>query len=174
MARQVIVLFPLIIIAMFCGVLAKGQDDSSSLNLLVQAQVLNQEKPFENVTVRVVNSNKVTQEVSTKENGFFSLTLNFDSVYTLSFVRANYVIKTVEVDTRNMPDEDKELGYDLGMFKMTMMKLSECKNPGLYKKPIARFKYNDVSRQFVVDRSFKKEVKKRFEESDQKQDIIKF
>lgn len=159
------------------GVFSFGSDEDSvemETNLLIEAQVLNGGSSFEGVTVEVRNGNTLMKSDLTKSNGFFSIKLNFDSLYTLSFVKDGYVTKHVEVDTRNIPDEDKEFGYDLGMFKIGMLKKEVGKDYENYSKAIARFRYNDVAQIFVVDKSYKKEVKQRFEESDEKLDIIKF
>jgi hypothetical protein len=155
-----------------------GSDDDTSdveTNLLVEAQILRGSKPFKSVEVFVLNEKgKVILKDTTNANGYFSVKLNFDSVYVLAFIKENYITKKVEIDTRHMPEEDKAFGYDLGLFKLSMLQASKSVSQSLYLKPVARFRYNEVTQIFIVDRAYKKEVKKKFEEKGEKPEIIKF
>jgi hypothetical protein len=60
------------------------------------------------------------------------------------------------------------------MFKLQMLKEDDANNFRLYLKPIARFHYSEIAQIYVVDKQFKKDVKKRFEEAKEKPDVIKF
>lgn len=157
-------------------VMSYGEQDSmpKENNLLVEAQVLKGSKPFEGVIIQVFKGNEVSQEVRTNDQGYFKLVLNFDSLYKIAFSSKNYVTKFVEVDTREMPEEDRNFGYDMGLFKIGMVEINNSVDQSVYKKPLARFRYNEVAQIFVVDKVYKKEVKKRFEEKDQKPEVIKF
>jgi len=153
------------------------EDDTSGLetNLLVEAQVLKNGGPFEGVIIEVVDDKRrVVITDTTKSNGYFSIKLGFDSLYTINFKKDGFVTKRVEVDTRNMIEDDKAFGYDLGLFKISMLKKEPSTDYSIYRKPVARFKYSETAQIFVVDKKFKKEVKKRFEEKDQNPEIIKF
>lgn len=153
------------------------EDDTTGLetNLLVEAQVLQNEKPFEGVIIQVRGEKKqLIRTDTTKSNGYFNVKLGFDSVYVIHFKKEGYVTKKVEVDTRNMIEEDKAFGYDLGMFKLSMLKKEPKVDYSIYLDPVARFRYSETAQIFVVDKKYKKEVKKRFEEKDQSPEIIKF
>ncbi|MBD80161.1 MAG: hypothetical protein CL840_14705 [Crocinitomicaceae bacterium] len=150
-------------------------DTAIEKNLLVEAQVLESANPAPGVVIEVINEKGgITSKDTTKDNGYFSVKLNFDSVFVLKFKKDGYVTKMVAIDTRNMLEEDKEFGYDLGMFKLSMLKREEKKDYSLYKQPIARFSYNEIMQIFVVDKAYKKVVKKRFDDKGEKPEIIKF
>jgi hypothetical protein len=151
-------------------------EDSSSIenNLLVEAQVLLNSKPMLGVTVLVYNGDNQITTTTTADNGFFSLKLNFDSVYVLHLVHKGYVTKKVEIDTRELPEEDKQFGYDLGLFKVEMLEIQSGESYSLYDEPIARFRYSDVAQLFVVDKKFKKQVKQRFEKENKEPEVIRF
>ena len=157
------------------GVFSFGETDSIAIetNLLIEAQVLDDGKPFEGVSRGVKAGDAVLYVSKTKEKGFFKIKLNYDTLYVLEFRKLGYITKKVEVDTRNLPEVDKQYGYDLGLFKLSMLKREEGE-PSLYIDAIARFHYSEVAQIFVVDKVFKKEIKKRFEEKDEKPDVIKF
>lgn len=158
------------------GVLKIGNDAevAADTNLLIDAQVLGSGKPMANITVLVVHKGDVIREAKTRKDGFFQLKVGFDTLVTLKFSQDGYLTKLIEIDTRNMPDEDRTRGYDAGLFKLSMIKLSSEIPIGLYKKPIAKFVYDPVAVNFVMDRKYKKEVKNNFKKADVQPDIIKF
>ncbi|MGY8953836.1 MAG: hypothetical protein ACKVJP_10780, partial [Flavobacteriales bacterium] len=117
---------------------------------------------------------KVVKTDTTKPNGFFRIKLDFDSVYVIYFKKKGFVTKKVEVDTRNMVEAEKEFGYDLGLFKLSMLKKETSMDYSIYLKPVARFRYSETAQIFIVDREYRKEVKKRFKEKDQEPEIINF
>ena len=100
--------------------------------------------------------------------------MGFDTLVTLKFYKEGYVAKLIEVDTRNMLQEDRARGYDAGLFKLSMIELNNEIPIGLYKKPIAKFVYDPIAVNFVMDRKYKKEVKSTFKKADVQPDIIKF
>ncbi|UTW62529.1 carboxypeptidase regulatory-like domain-containing protein [bacterium SCSIO 12741] len=152
------------------------EDDSTALenNVLVNAQVTLKNRPFSQVEVKLYHGKTLLRETTTGEDGFFTLILEFDSLYHIKFRKEGYVTKLVEVDTREVPGEDQNIGYDLGMFKLDMIPRESGTNYDLYREPLARFMYDDISMNFVVDRKHKKSVKKRFEQENQKPDVIHF
>lgn len=158
------------------GVMKIGNSDevATDTNLLIDAQVLENGKPMFNTIIKVKHNGLVIREAQTKKDGFFQLKIGFDSIVILDFSQEGYLTKLIEIDTRNMPEEDRIRGYDAGLFKLNMIKLTPEIPIGLYKDPIARFVYDPVAVNFVMDRKYKKEVKENFKKADIKPDIIKF
>lgn len=158
------------------GVMKFGEEPEGEVdtNLLIDAQVLLDGKPKKDVIIDVVYKGETIKSTKTKSDGFFELVIGFDTLVSLKFQEEGYVTKIIEVDTRNMPEEDRVRGYDAGLFKLSMIKQDETTPIGLYKKPIARFVYDPVSFNFVLDRQYKKEVKKSFKEINAQPDVIKF
>lgn len=150
-------------------------DETEQFNVLVNAQVIKGGSPFQNVDVVLKVNGKTVRQRKTGSDGFFELILEFDSVYVIAFEKEGYIPKSVEVDTRNLPEEDRFIGYDVGMFKMSMSKIQPGVLVGPYKKPMARFVYDPRTQNFVVDRDYKKERKEDFEKLKQKEIVpIKF
>ncbi len=158
------------------GVLKIGDnlEVAGDTNLLIDAQVLENGKPMANIIVLVIHKGVVIREAETEKNGFFQLKIGFDTLVTLKFSKVGYLNKLIEIDTRNMPEEDRFRGYDAGLFKLSMIKLNDEIPMGLYKKPIAKFVYDPVAVNFVMDRKYKKEVKSKFKKVDAQPDVIKF
>ncbi|MCB0480350.1 MAG: hypothetical protein KDC83_02915 [Flavobacteriales bacterium] len=150
-------------------------EEPSNLNVLVNAQVVKESKAFQNVDVVLSVDGKTIKQQKTNADGFFELILEFDSLYLISFNKEGYIPKSVEVDTRNILEEDKEMGYDVGMFKVSMSKIVPGVLIGPYKKPMARFIYDPRTQNFVVDKEYKKERKADFQRLKQKElEPIKF
>jgi len=158
------------------GVLEIGDDSevAGDTNLLIDAQVLENGKPMANIIVLVIHKGVVIREAETEKNGFFQLKIGFDTLVTLKFSKDDYLTKLIEIDTRNMPKEDRFRGYDAGLFKLNMIKFNDEIPIALYKKPIAKFVYDPAAVNFVMDRKYKKEVKNNFKKADVQSDIIKF
>ena len=55
-----------------------------------------------------------------------------------------------------------------------MLKKETSMDYSIYLKPVARFRYSETAQIFIVDREYRKEVKKRFKEKDQEPEIINF
>jgi hypothetical protein len=158
------------------GVLKIGDDleVAGDTNLLIDAQVLEDGKPMANINVLVIYKGLVIREAETEKNGFFQFKIGFDTLVTLNFSQDGYLTKLIEIDTRNMPEEDRFRGYDAGLFKLSMIKSNDEIPIALYKKPIAKFIYDPAAVNFIMDRKYKKEVKNNFKKADVKPDIIKF
>lgn len=149
-------------------------DSLPESNLLLEAQVLLDEKPASGIRVKMLYKQKIIRSVATEENGYFRMTVGFDSLVVIEFHKPGYIVKRIEVDTQNMPAEDKSVGYDAGLFKINMLKKEQNVSEDLYAKPLARFVYDPVALNFVLDRKYKKEVKNKFKAADQKPEIIRF
>ncbi len=158
------------------GVLEFGDEPETAAdtNLLIEAQVLETGKPKSNVNIRILHNGVIINSAKTKSDGFFKLQIGFDTLVTLQFSESGYVTKLIEVDTRNMPQEDRVRGYDAGLFKLSMIRPDSDLPLGLYKNPIAKIVYDPISMNFVMDRAYKKKVKKSFKEADSKPDVIQF
>ena len=158
------------------GVLKIGVESEVAVdtNLLIDAQVLENGKPIANVFVHVIHKGVVIREAETEKNGFFQLKIGFDTLVTLEFSKVDYLTKLIEIDTRNMPEEDRFRGYDAGLFKLNMIKFNYEIPIALYKNPVARFVFDPASVNFAMDRKYKKEVKNNCKKADVQLDIIKF
>lgn len=151
-----------------------GADVSADTNLLINAQVLENAKPKSGIKVIVEHNSVPIKESITGKDGFFELVIGFDTLVQLKFADDEYITKIIEIDTRNMPDEDRGRGYDAGLFKLSMVKKTPETPLDLYKKPIARFVYDPIALNFVIDRQYKRKVKESFKKADEKPDVIKF
>ncbi len=136
--------------------------DSSGIeeNLLVNAFVLEGDQPLINAKIELLRDSILVASTRSDSTGAFRHTLEFGSDYMLLFSKPDYVSKKLQVDTRDMPAEDKNLGYDLGRFHMKLYK----KAPGMdlteYEKPVAKYVYDPAMRMFIVEKKFTKKRKK--------------
>jgi hypothetical protein len=153
-------------------------DDSKAAetNLLVYNQILSDSgRPMSDVIIRLLEGT-VTVKLDTSDSaGYFSHTIPFEGLYKLTFEFPGFVRKSIEFDTRNMPEEDKQFGYDAGKFKVRMMRPTAELPLGLYQEPMARFIYDSRYRIFVLDKAYRKERKEKFKQLKEKEHApIKF
>lgn len=141
-----------------------GKYDSNAVaNSLIidEAYVVEGEKLMKDVIVRALVNNAETAKDTTDKDGGFQFELKFDHRYILSFEKTGYVTKLVEIDLTGMPEKAKYEGYNLGRFRMTMIKYTEGMDVENYKVPVARYHYNSMTELVALDRAF---LKKRKEE----------
>ena len=123
-------------------------------NLLVSPELLEGDAPLRNAQVKVFESGNPIDSMLTDSLGKTSMELPFGGNYLLEFSRPDYVTKKLEIDTRDMPAEDKEYGYDLGRFQMRLFRKVEGMNLEAYEKPVARYVYSPTTRLFIVEKKF--------------------
>jgi len=139
-------------------------------NLLINAEVLENDQVLEDAKVYLFDNNKLVKVAVTDSNGNFQHKLDFGTYYEFKFSRAGYVSKRLAVDTRDMPDEDKETGYDLGRFKMNLFRYVNGMDTSAYSVPVAKYAFDPLQRMFLVERKYTKKRQKdlsKVEESNQ-------
>jgi hypothetical protein len=154
-------------------------DDSAPVdtNLLVRSQVLIDSTggPFAGAVVHLLEGTQRISTDTTDSIGYFTHHIPFDGLYKMVFIAPGFLRKSLEFDTRDMPDEDRKFGYDAGRFKVKMTQTKPGMPIGLLEEPIARFKYDSRYRIFAVDHKYRKERKEKFKNANQKDnDRIKF
>ncbi|MGB0391894.1 MAG: hypothetical protein ACPGD5_10000 [Salibacteraceae bacterium] len=139
-----------------------GGYDSNAIdkNLIIkEAYVVLGEKLLDGVVVNATVNGTVLYSDTTDKNGGFEFALPFDRRYILDFNKVGFVTKKVEIDLTTLPTEAKNEGYDLGRFRMTMVKYTEGMNIEDYKVPVARYRYNEVNAMVELDRAYLKKRK---------------
>ena len=77
---------------------------------------------LEGTVVVIDETGRECQRVPITENmqGKFELRLPFDHVFDLRFEREEYTAKIIVVDTKNIPPEEQEWGYEFGGFRVVL------------------------------------------------------
>ena len=139
-----------------------GGYDSNAIdkNLIIsEAYVVDGEKLLEGVLVDATVNGSVLYSDTTDKEGGFQFALSFDRRYILNFKKDGFVTKKVEIDLTTLPADAKNEGYDLGRFRMSMVRYTEGMNIEDYKVPVARYRYNEVNAMVELDRVYLKERK---------------
>ena len=129
-------------------------------NLLINAEVLENNKPLQYAKVRLYEQEKFKKVDITDSIGKFKHVIDFGSIYTLEFTKRRYVTKRLAIDTRDMPEEDKEIGYDLGKFKMNLIRYVDGMDTSAYAEPVAKYSFDALQKMFMVERKFTKKRQK--------------
>lgn len=133
------------------------------------------------VKVEVLVNNKPVDQVISGKSGKFEIKLFYEKQYQLRFSKSGYVTKLVEVDTRNIPPEEKTKGeFYTNKMLVDMIPIRECLDyADAEKQPVGRYAYDktnndielDVSDQKRVQALFNK-VKKQYHELDDLQLLV--
>lgn len=130
-------------------------------NLLVNAEVLlTNDQALQGAKVVLMESGKPNKVAVTDSLGKFQHILEFGSFYQLKFAKPGYVSKILAVDTRDMPQEDKETGYDLGRFKMYLSPYVSGMDTISYLEPVAKYAYDPLAKMFLVEKKYTKKRQK--------------
>lgn len=152
-------------------------------NLEIWGTLLKDREPLEDALITVkINDRIVKDTVRSDAKGMFAVKLEFGYTYIISFSKENYVSKKIEVVTSNIPEEDKNTGYETGGFEVELFRLLPNVDYSIYDQIIGRISYDPKYRQFTYDRKFIKkqsakikefevqlvEIQKEFEAEEQK------
>jgi tetratricopeptide (TPR) repeat protein len=139
--------------------------DSSQVvkNLLVNPELLEGDAPLWNAQVMILDDGNPVDSAYTDSAGKASFELPFGGNYTMLFMKPDYVTKKLIIDTRDMPEEDKQYGYDLGRFQMRLFRKAEGMDLEAYEKPVAKYVYSPTERLFIVERKYTKKRAKELE-----------
>lgn len=144
--------------------------DTTSIerNLIANPEVLEDDKPLEDARVELYENGHLVKTVRTDSLGKCSHVMDFGTYYTMKFAKAGYVSKILAIDTRDMPEEDKETGYDLGRFKMNLTRYVPGMDTAAYSEPVAKYAFDPLQRMFLVERKFTKKQQKKLAKVEEK------
>ena len=117
------------------------------------------------MTITVYKDGKKENVIDVGASGKFDFTLPLGYSYDLKFSQKEYVSKIVRIDTRNIPTEDRAVGF-LIEFEGTLFKYVKGFNKHILKEPIAKACFdpmtNYISFDFDYSASMQKKVDKEF------------
>lgn len=104
------------------------------------------------VRIDVMRNNKKVDEVVTAD-GSFEIALAYDEEYELRFSKEGYVTKTLVVDTRSIPAQEKQLGeFYTNSMQISMIPDKRClKTAYLRNNPVGIYRYNATDNDIQLD-----------------------
>lgn len=97
----------------------------SAQDLLITGRTLNAETsaPLAGFWIETQSENDTLTQLFFDENGAFATKVDFDKVVFLSFGSDSTQTKIIEVDTYNVPEEDKTFGFEFGTVTINLLPL---------------------------------------------------
>ena len=115
------------------------------------------------VTVTIKTNGKLFQESTTDANGNFEHKLEFDKIYRVYFSKDGFAEKFVEVDTRNVPQDQRQLNYAYRRWKVDLFRDDLDVNYGVLNRPLARVVYDPGVAGFDLDKKYEKTIRPAYE-----------
>jgi epidermal growth factor receptor substrate 15 len=91
-------------------------------------------------------------------SGKYELRLELGYNYDLKFAKDGYVAKTVRVDTRNIPEEDKAGGFQMDLPGM-LFAMVDGFNTDILKEPVAKAQFNPETNSIEFDADYTERMK---------------
>jgi tetratricopeptide (TPR) repeat protein len=115
------------------------------------------------VKVTIKTNGKLFSESTTDGNGSFEHKLNFDRIYRVYFSKDGFAEKYVEVDTRNVPQDQRKLNYAYRRWKVDLFRDDLDVNYGVLNRPLARVVYIPGIAGFDLDKKYEKTIRPAYE-----------
>ena len=104
-------------------------------------------KKLEGVTIAVFKNGGKLVEIPTNASGKYEVNLDYGAEYKVMCSKAGYVSKNIAIDTRNIPEEDRQGGHGMNI-DFTMMQDIPGVDFSVLLEPFGKAKYNDNCKMF--------------------------
>ena len=64
------------------------------------------------VKVKIIQDGALVNQMTTGKNGRFDVLLDFDHQFLIEMSKSGYVSKSIQVNTRNVPEDEQAWGYE--------------------------------------------------------------
>ncbi len=136
----------------------RGQDDLNVHGVVSDAMTSSK---LGAVEVSVHKDGRQVDKFTTRNNGKYEFYLSVGSDYTFYFEKAGYVKRSIQIDSRNIPEEVVGAGIimptDMSMFSITAA--MEGADLSIFDKPIGKAKYDPVQADLIWDFQYTQKVK---------------
>ncbi|HBX53638.1 MAG: hypothetical protein A2275_09670 [Bacteroidetes bacterium RIFOXYA12_FULL_35_11] len=153
--------------------------------LLVSGKIAIDDGKPAGTVIKIEKDGTHWKNVSVGENGRFTIGLEYQFDYILSFEKKKYVTKKISISTKLPPDVKIDEGYDPFQFNINLFKQYEGVNTVVFNQPVGIIKYSSKKDDFDFDTDYTKsiqseiskaesevEVKKNEEKEQQKQEQL--
>ncbi len=124
----------------------------------LKGKIKKDNKPLGGVTIQVTGNGVAPQTITSKENGGFSIVLDLQKSYSVTFIKSGHVSKLIEFNTK-VPADVADILYQFD-FKIDLFDdLAGVSNNNAMLKPVARVAYNPTYENFMDDENYTKQVR---------------
>lgn len=124
------------------GGAAGGSEKVGKADLTISGTLYADGLRLENVSLLLKEDGDVVDEVRSDANGKFKVKIKLDKIFTLHFVKDDFADKIVEIDTRNVPDNNRKYPFYYKGWRVDMYPLDLDVDYSILKKPVAVVVYN--------------------------------
>jgi hypothetical protein len=114
-------------------------------------------------SVYVLSGADTIYNLTTPQKAIYSFELDLDRLYTIRFVKAGYVSKFIEIDTREIPEEKAAKGFEMKVDITLFKQYSGFDYSILDREPIAKAKYLKKTEVIDWDLAYTKKMLKLLE-----------
>ena len=115
--------------------------------------------------IKIKEGSSIINTVTTAANGKFTFELPLNSVYMIEFTKGGYVTKRIEVDTRNVPEEDLDkANFHYGGWKVELFEDAFDLDASILNQPIGKVTYNPSYLQFANDHKYTKSIQRQLDQ----------
>lgn len=128
-------------------------------NLIISGTLYDDGTRMDDVIVAIKGDSGDETEVFSDASGKFSVSFELDQVYMMFFKKEGYVDKMVEVDTRNITDENRKFDFYYKGWKVDMFPSDLEVDFSSLRKPVAKVVFNPSDDGFGTDKKYERVVR---------------
>lgn len=147
-------LLPLLLL-FFVGSSLFAQEKAVESPVIIYGVVLDEgdKEPLSKAFVYVVTAGDTIESIKVGENGRFEYYSTFDTEMDLHFSSKGCVSKIVAIDTKNVPEAEREGGFGFDL-DITLFKKEKKKDYSLYDEAIALAQYETASKSLSFNNAY--------------------
>ena len=134
-------------------------DKVGKAELIISGTLYDDGLRMENVALILKEDGAVISETYSDENGKFKVVMKLDQILMLHFSMDEYVDKIVEIDTRNVPNDNRKYDFTYKGWRVDMFPLALDVDYSSLKKPVAIVVYNPAEDGFSTDKKYERSVR---------------
>jgi hypothetical protein len=124
---------------------------------------INSNKKIEGVSITIFKDGKKENVINTGTSGKFDFSLVLGYSYDLEFSQEKYLSKIIRIDTRDIPKEEMEGGYQIE-FDFSLYKYVDGFNLEILREPTLRAYFDPVMKFISFDFDYADSMNKKIEE----------
>lgn len=150
---------------LFTSFITIAQDDNEEpssgkiIKLEISGTLFEDGTRLEDVLVSATNEDGKVVETYSDMGGKFKIEFDIDEISMLRFTKNGYAEKMVEVDTRNIPSNNRKYDFAYKGWKVDMFPTDLEVDFSSLKKPVAKVVYNPAEESFSTDKQYERSVR---------------
>ena len=156
---------PYILFTFLSLILALSSTAQDQNNLALDAIVRDMDGgKLAGVKVKIIQDGALVNQMTTGKNGRFDVLLDFEHQFLIEMSKSGYVSKSIQVNTRNVPEDEQAWGYEYGGLAIDLFKQIPSVDYSILDGPVAKFYYDPNLQNFDYDKLYTKQIKQEIED----------